>query len=46
MQAPVFFTEIFVEEFGQRRVGDGNPATRGHAVGDVGEAVGEDFGKV
>ena len=46
MQAPVFVAQMFVQEFGQARVGDVDPAARGYAVGYVGKAFREYFGKV
>ena len=46
MQAPVLFAQVFIEEAGQLGVGDVDPAARGYAVGHVGEAFGEHFGKV
>ena len=46
MQTPVFVAQMFVQEIGQARIGDVNPASWGHAVGYVGKAFGEHFGKV
>ena len=46
MQTPVLFAQMFVEETGQLGVGNVDPAARGYAVGYVGKAFGEHFGKV
>ena len=46
MQTPVFVAQMFVQEIGQARIGDVNPASWGHAVGYVGKAFREYFGKV